>query len=82
MHLLQGTNYVYETFFRPYISQHENDIDRNILESRARASDMLIIYWQKSATLGQNTLFSILKYIAALQSPSQLSRPHSSQVRE
>ncbi|CAD6204886.1 unnamed protein product [Miscanthus lutarioriparius] len=75
----KGRTYVYETFFRPYISQHENDIDRNILEFRPRASDMLIIYWQKSATLGQNTLFSILKYIAALLSPSQLSRPHSSQ---
>ncbi|CAN6283543.1 unnamed protein product [Urochloa humidicola] len=77
----KGTTYVYETFFRPYISQHENDIDRNILEFRARASDMLIIYWQKSATLGQNTFFNILKYVAALQSPSQLSRPPPSQQR-
>ncbi|RLN40710.1 hypothetical protein C2845_PM01G45970 [Panicum miliaceum] len=29
---IMGTTYVYETFFRSYISQHENDIDRNILE--------------------------------------------------
>ncbi|CAL4916211.1 unnamed protein product [Urochloa decumbens] len=77
----KGTTYVYETFFRPYISQHENDIDRNILEFRARASDMLIIYWQKSATLGQHTFFNILKYVAAPQSPSQLSRPPPSQQR-
>ncbi|XP_062201340.1 HVA22-like protein i isoform X2 [Phragmites australis] len=77
----KGTTYVYETFFRPYISQHENDIDRNILEFRARASDMLIVYWQKSATLGQNTFFNILKYFAA-QSPSQLSRTHPSQPKK
>ncbi|TVU31231.1 hypothetical protein EJB05_22918 [Eragrostis curvula] len=74
----KGTTYVYETFFRPYISQHENDIDRNILEFRARASDMLIVYWQKSATLGHNTFFHILKYVAA-QPPSQLSKTRPSQ---
>ncbi|KAL5230177.1 hypothetical protein ABZP36_028953 [Zizania latifolia] len=74
----KGTTYVYETFFRPYISQHENDIDRNILEFRARAGDMLVVYWQKAATIGQTTFFDILKYVSA-QSPSQLSRSRPSQ---
>ncbi|RLN19610.1 putative HVA22-like protein g [Panicum miliaceum] len=60
----KGTTYVYETLFRPYISQHEKDIDRN---------------WEKSATLGQNTFFNILKNVAALESSSQLSRSHPSQ---
>ncbi|KQJ96354.1 putative HVA22-like protein g isoform X2 [Brachypodium distachyon] len=74
----KGTTYVYETFFRPYISQHENDIDHNILELRARASDMLIIYWQKASTVGQTTFFQIMKYVA-VQSPSQLSKSRPSQ---
>lgn len=73
----KGTTYIYGTFFRPYISQHENEIDRNILELRARATDMVVVYFQRAASVGQNTFFDILKYVAA-QSPSQKPkhRPH------
>jgi len=76
---LQGTTYVYGTFFKPYISQHENEIDRNLLELRARATDMVVIYFQKAASVGQNTFFDVLKYVAA-QSPSQKSRQRPQQV--
>ncbi|KAJ1297938.1 hypothetical protein BS78_01G416900 [Paspalum vaginatum] len=69
----KGTTYIYGTFFRPYISQHENEIDRNILELRARATDVVVLYFQKAASVGQNTFFDVLKYVAA-QSPSQKSR--------
>ncbi|WVZ56273.1 hypothetical protein U9M48_006830 [Paspalum notatum var. saurae] len=69
----KGTTYVYGTFFKPYISQHENEIDRNILELRARATDVVVLYFQKAASVGQNTFFDVLKYVAA-QSPSQKSR--------
>lgn len=77
---LQGTTYVYGTFFRPYISQHENEIDRNLLELRARATDVVVLYFQKAASVGQNTFFDVLKYVAA-QSPSQKSRQRPHQVR-
>jgi receptor expression-enhancing protein 1/2/3/4 len=66
--------YVYGTFFKPYISQHENEIDRNLLELRARATDMVVLYFQKGASvLGQNTFFDVLKYVAA-QPPSHKSQ--------
>ncbi|XP_006661671.1 HVA22-like protein i [Oryza brachyantha] len=74
----KGTTYVYETFFKPYISQYENDIDCSILDFRARASDMLVVYWQKVAIVGQTTFFNILKYASA-QSPAHSSRPRPSQ---
>jgi receptor expression-enhancing protein 1/2/3/4 len=76
---LQGTTYVYGTFFKPYISQHENEIDRNLLELRARATDTVVLYFQKAASAGQNTFFDVLKYVAA-QSPSQKSRQRLHQV--
>ncbi|KAG2553352.1 hypothetical protein PVAP13_9KG527200 [Panicum virgatum] len=69
----KGTTYIYGTFFRPYISQHENEIDRNLLELRARATDTVVLYFQKAASAGQNTFFDVLKYVAS-QSPSQKSR--------
>ncbi|PWZ06814.1 HVA22-like protein i [Zea mays] len=71
----KGTTYVYGTFFKPYISQHENEIDRNLLELRARATDTVVLYFQKAASAGQSTFFDVLKYVAA-QSPSQKSRQH------
>ncbi|KAL6648452.1 hypothetical protein ACP70R_012676 [Stipagrostis hirtigluma subsp. patula] len=74
----KGTTYIYGTFFKPYISQHENEIDRNLLELRARATDAVFIYVQKAASVGQNTFFDVLKYVAS-QSPSQKSRQHPPQ---
>lgn len=74
----KGTTYVYGTFFKPYISQHENEIDRNLLELRARATDMVVLYFHKAASVGQNTFFDVLKYVAA-QSPSRKSRLHPHQ---
>jgi hypothetical protein len=77
---LKGTTYIYGTFFKPYISQHENEIDRNLLELRARASDVVVVYFQKAASAGQSTFFEVLKYVAS-QSPSQKSKQQRSQVR-
>lgn len=74
----KGTTYIYGTFFKPYISQHENEIDRNLLELRARASDVVVVYVQKVAAVGQNTFFDVLKYVAS-QSPSQKSKQQRSQ---
>jgi receptor expression-enhancing protein 1/2/3/4 len=74
----KGTTYIYGTFFKPYISQHENEIDRNLLELRARASDVVVVYFQKAASVGQSTFFDVLKYVAS-QSPSQKSKVQRSQ---
>jgi receptor expression-enhancing protein 1/2/3/4 len=76
---LQGTTYVYRTFFKPYISQHENEIDWNLLELRARATNTVVLYFHKAASAGQSTFFDILKYVVA-QSPSQKSRQCLHQV--
>lgn len=75
---IMGTTYIYGTFFKPYISQHENEIDRNLLELRARASDVVVVYFQKAASVGQSTFFDVLKYVAS-QSPSQKSKVQRSQ---
>ena len=50
---MQGTGYVYETLLRPYVSKHENEIDRTILEWKARGWDYVIFYWQYCAKFGQ-----------------------------
>ncbi|KAK8928736.1 HVA22-like protein h [Platanthera zijinensis] len=45
----EGTTYIYETFFRPYVASHETEIDRNLLELKVSAGDMIFLYCQKAA---------------------------------
>ncbi|CAN0872111.1 HVA22-like protein i [Linum grandiflorum] len=65
----KGTTYVYDSFFRPYIAKHENEIDRNLLELKTRAGDMAIVYWQRTASYCQTRVFEILHYVAAQSVP-------------
>ncbi|XWS20969.1 hypothetical protein CRYUN_Cryun30bG0014900 [Craigia yunnanensis] len=76
-HSYQGTSYVYDSFFRPYVAMHENEIDRNLLELRTRAGDMLVLSWQKAASYGQTRIFDILQYVAS----QSTSMPHHAQAR-
>ncbi|WCJ35116.1 HVA22-like protein i [Euphorbia peplus] len=71
----RGTTYVYDSFFKPYVAKHENEIDRNLLELRTRAGDMAILYWQRAASYGQTRVFEILQYVAA----QSTSRPSTAQ---
>ncbi|GAV67830.1 TB2_DP1_HVA22 domain-containing protein [Cephalotus follicularis] len=65
----KGTTYVYDSFFKPYVAKHENEIDRNLLELRTRAGDMAVLYWQRAASYGQTRIFEILQYISAQSTP-------------
>ncbi|XP_024961595.1 putative HVA22-like protein g isoform X2 [Cynara cardunculus var. scolymus] len=71
----KGTTYVYDSFFRPYISKHETDIDRNLMELRTRAGDIVVLYWQRAASYGQTRVFDVLQYIASQSTP----KPRTSQ---
>lgn len=66
---LQGTTYVYDSFFKPYVAKHEKEIDRNLLELRTQAGDMAALYWQRAANYGQTRIFEVLQYIAAQSTP-------------
>lgn len=72
----KGTTYVYDSFFRPIVSEHETEIDRNLLELRTRAGDMAVLYWQKAVSYGQTRIFDILQYIA-----SQSAQPRPAQMQ-
>ena len=75
----QGTSYVYESFFKPYIAKHESEIDRNLLELRTRASDIAVTYFHKVADYSQSRFHEILQYIA---SQSQGSRSQAQQQQQ
>ncbi|MED6127272.1 hypothetical protein PIB30_086576 [Stylosanthes scabra] len=66
----KGTTYVYDSFFRPYVAQHETEIDRNLLELKTRAGDVAVLYWQRAASYGQTRIYDILQYVAAQSTPA------------
>ncbi|KAI3518034.1 hypothetical protein L1887_06381 [Cichorium endivia] len=69
----KGTIYVYDSFFRPYISKHETDIDRNLMELKTRAGDYVVLYWQRAASYGQTRIFDVLQYVASQSTPNPRS---------
>ncbi|KAI3725491.1 hypothetical protein L1987_65280 [Smallanthus sonchifolius] len=71
----KGTTYVYDSF-KPYISKHETDIDRNLMELRTRAGDMFVLYWQRAASYGQTRIFDVLQYIALQSTPKPKPPPN------
>ncbi|MED6126851.1 HVA22-like protein i [Stylosanthes scabra] len=66
----KGTTYVYDSFFRPYVAQHETEIDRNLLELKTRAGDVAVLYWQRAFSYGQTRIYDILQYVAAQSTPA------------
>ena len=62
---MQGTGYIYRTVLRPYVSKHENEIDRKLMEWKARAWDIGIFYWQYCAQFGHSAFFQGLQYVAS-----------------
>ncbi|KAG2403577.1 HVA22-like protein [Vigna angularis] len=72
----KGTGYIYETFLKPYVSKHENDIDRKIMEWKARGWDYVIFYWQFVAKYGQTAFLQALNQMAS-QSHKFSANPNS-----
>ncbi|CAA7060834.1 unnamed protein product [Microthlaspi erraticum] len=62
---MKGTRHVYETLLKPYIAQHETEIDRKIMELRARAWDFFIFYFHNIAQAGQSTLIQAFQSLLA-----------------
>ncbi|KAI3918821.1 hypothetical protein MKX01_042141 [Papaver californicum] len=74
----EGATYVYDSFFRPYLAQHETEIDRNLLELKASAGGIAKLYCQKAVTYGQAKVFKIMQYVAL----HSTSKPRPSQQQQ
>ncbi|XP_016495745.1 putative HVA22-like protein g [Nicotiana tabacum] len=70
---IKGTAYIYETLLKPYVAKYEKDIDRSLLELRAKAWDLAIYYWQNCTELGQAKFLQMLEFIASQSKRGTLS---------
>jgi len=69
----KGSTFIYDSFFKPYVSKHETEIDRNLLELKTRARDMAFMYCRRAISCSQTRIFEILQYVAAQS--TLMSRP-------
>ncbi|KAE8717055.1 HVA22-like protein i [Hibiscus syriacus] len=73
----KGTNFVYDTFLRPYMAEHETEVDRKIMELRARAWDVFTHYWANCSEMGLAKFFEMFQYIAGQTAKFNQGKPAS-----
>ncbi|CAM6094250.1 unnamed protein product [Calypogeia fissa] len=71
----KGTTYIYSTFVRPFVAQHEEEIDQNLKDMKSKAGDYALFYWYKSSAYVQARFFELLQYLAAQQPPPESNAP-------
>ncbi|XP_037410113.1 HVA22-like protein i [Triticum dicoccoides] len=61
----QGAGHVYDGFLHPLVAWHEADIDRGLLELRARARDVTASQLKATATIGQVWLVEAARCVSS-----------------
>ncbi|GJN40690.1 hypothetical protein PR202_gb29951 [Eleusine coracana subsp. coracana] len=81
----KGTTYIYGTFFKPYISQHENDIDRTTTTKTAAAtvSTAAATTTTKTSTTrhAQSSIYAARQVAMVQQSQESKSVPSSPKIK-
>eukprot|EP00899_Mesostigma_viride_P001497 jgi/Mesvir1/11348/Mv21733-RA.1 len=74
----KGADYVYFTFLKPKLREHEPEIDRRLGEVRTRALDLGAHYWSLGLVYLQSTMLAVLaalsQHATAAAASAQLSQ--------
>nr|GEV25018.1 HVA22-like protein i [Tanacetum cinerariifolium] len=78
-----GTKSICQSFVKPYLSKHEADIDRTLMELKTRAGDSATLYCSRVLVYGQTRAFEILQMVMAQayqrpQAPPATAAPQES----
>ncbi|KAK6916280.1 TB2/DP1/HVA22-related protein [Dillenia turbinata] len=60
---VEGTTYVYNTFLRPYIATHEEDIDQLLSQLKITLRETLNFYWHQASIHGQKLISEISQFL-------------------
>ncbi|KAF8700995.1 hypothetical protein HU200_033887 [Digitaria exilis] len=63
--LALGAGRVYDDYLRPFLAAHETDIDRGLLELRAKATDATASHLQAAVALGRACLFEAFRLVSS-----------------
>ncbi|KAG6433888.1 hypothetical protein SASPL_105507 [Salvia splendens] len=72
----KGSGYIYDRLLQPYVSRHETDIDRSLIEFRERAWNLAIYYWHNCTELGSTKILQFLQFVSSrsTQNPGNQQR--------
>ncbi|CAM8962704.1 hypothetical protein QQ045_005965 [Rhodiola kirilowii] len=74
----KGTSYVYQTLLRPFVTEHETDIDQKLNNLRTRVWDLAIFYWQNCTEVGQSKLFEVMGHL--FSQPSKVTNKKNGRI--
>ncbi|XP_002990033.2 putative HVA22-like protein g [Selaginella moellendorffii] len=77
----KGTNYIYTTFLKPFVTSYEPEIDRRLGELRGQAKDLTYLLWQRASLFAQSKFFELLHCLASPQIRLQAYRRHFPQLQ-
>ncbi|CAI9104679.1 OLC1v1003403C1 [Oldenlandia corymbosa var. corymbosa] len=69
-HRTRGATHVYNFFLKPYVSEHEKEIDGYVLHIKNKALSIAMVMCQQAAFYGQTKFFEILQYASSHSTPS------------
>nr|CAB3457702.1 unnamed protein product [Digitaria exilis] len=72
---LVGARRVYDDYLRPFLAAHETDIDRGLLELRAKATDATASHLQAAVTLGRACLFEAISLVSSRLQATRRPKP-------
>uniref|UniRef100_A0A8I7B9K1 HVA22-like protein n=2 Tax=Hordeum vulgare subsp. vulgare TaxID=112509 RepID=A0A8I7B9K1_HORVV len=70
----RGAGHVYDGFLRPLVARHEVDIDRGLLELRARAKDVTASQLKAAAAVGQAWLVEAARLVSSQMQAARSGR--------
>ncbi|KAF8759430.1 hypothetical protein HU200_010477 [Digitaria exilis] len=70
-----GARRVYDDYLRPFLAAHETDIDRGLLELRAKATDATASHLQAAVTLGRACLFEAISLVSSRLQATRRPKP-------
>ncbi|KAK9036908.1 hypothetical protein V6N11_021831 [Hibiscus sabdariffa] len=71
----KGTNFVFDTFLQPYMSKHETEVDRKIMELRARAWDIFTNSSANCSEMGLAKFLEMFQYLAGQTAKFNQGKP-------
>ncbi|CAA0842987.1 HVA22-like protein i [Striga hermonthica] len=74
----KGSEYVYETFLRPYLLKYEADIDRSLFEAKERALNSANYYCHHCTKLGSKFVVQFFQFLVSQS--SSIKQPFGSQL--
>ena len=77
----QGARHVYDDYLRPFLAAHEADIDRGLVELRARAADATASHLQAAVALGRACLSEVARRVSSQLQQAATSAGPAAQVR-